>query len=53
MQLPALAAIGSSSADTDEERLQKRLLVGSTLMMASPAGGRGYPACLPRERASL
>ena len=36
-QLPALAAIGSSSADTDEERLQKRLLVASTLMMASLA----------------
>jgi len=32
-----ITAIGSSSADTDEERLQKRLLVASTLMLASLA----------------
>jgi class 3 adenylate cyclase len=35
--LHAFAAIGSSAADTDEERLEKRLLVASTLMMASLA----------------
>lgn len=37
MRLRGLTSIGSSAADTDEQRLQKRLLVGSTLMMSSLA----------------
>jgi len=37
MWLPGPAAIGSSPTDTDDERLQKRLLIASTLMMASLA----------------
>jgi len=35
--LAALGSIGASSDDSDEARLQKALLIASTLMMASLA----------------
>lgn len=37
LRLSSLARIGASPEDRDEERLQKTLLVASTLMMASLA----------------
>jgi class 3 adenylate cyclase len=39
--LRALGKIGASPSDTDEQRLQKTLLVASTIMMASLAVGWG------------